>query len=199
MPHKSRKQKSKTYFKSKSKFTEETKLRRSKLRKKHHVVGGESRWWPGNWFKKKKSKTANNISKKWVVVKPEDVYPLTNNDNLNKRSTLYRNNFNKKTLKLKPSKNGPYNGDIPQTSQPEFRGVPQNYGYNVPSNKNPNHRRARTPIYEGNDYTPPTTPFRNNQEVVQEQKKLKEALECLEKLNIDPEKLNQITQILESS
>lgn len=215
MPNKSRKQKSKSkiYFKTKTKtkFTGGKKLRRSKLRKKGvgtKHVGGEWSWWPGNWFKKKNSKTANNIKNNWEEITPEDAPQLTNKDNLNKRATLYDSkNFNRNTLPTQPSGTGPYNIDTKYTRfQPVINGVQKDYGYgkensngnngnNLPSNKKPNPRRA--PIYEGNDDTPPTTPLIKNPVVVQEPKNQKEALECLKKLNIDSEKLNQITQILE--
>ena len=188
MPNKSRKKKSKT--KTKSKFTGGKKLRRSKLRKKGRVtkhVGGKWKW---PW-RKNKSKIAPNIKNNWVKVNHKDVLPLTNEDNLNKRAILYDSKkFNIKTLQSKPSSGtGPYNSQTKtQPFQPEFRKVQQYYGYG--NNENNGNRSQsnirRAPIYED---TPPNPPFLNNQ---------KEALKCLEKLNIDSEKLNQITQILQS-
>jgi hypothetical protein len=225
MPNKSRKQKSNTYFKSKtktkSKFTGGKNIRRSKIRKKGRVtkhVGGEWKW-PWNWFKKTPPASNNKSSNETFensFGKPQKLDALDGKkvqNALKQDPTKFKgNNFN-------DTKNYGY-GNIEKsngTNENTISSGSNNYSNPLPSLSNKEKKRLTNEAKENYNKFSPTYEKKKQENqklqnkkqkekeesnrIAQEQKtqKKEEALKCLENIDMKQDKREEIKVILESS
>ena len=223
MPNKSRKQKSNTYFKSKtktkSKFTGGKNIRRSKIRKKGRVtkhVGGEWKW-PWNWFKKtppaSNTKSSNETFEN-SFGKPQKLdaldgkkvqYALKQDPTKFKgnKFTKYgygnnEHNNNKSNTNTISTESNNYSNPLPSLSNKEKK--------RLTNEAKENYNKFST-TYEINKQKNET--FQNKEQkekeesnrIAQEQKnkKKEEALKCLENIDMKQDKREEIKRILESA